>query len=253
MIDANGYPQSVLVVGGGSEIGAAIVEKLVSKRCDQVILAGPNATSLEKVQLRLQSISAARVDLINLDLLDLDALAPFVTGVFQRYGTIDCIIIAAGQLGEQSNDEVDPERVREITTINYLGPAMLMTAATQALRVQGYGFFIVLSSVAGERVRRSNSLYGAAKAALDGFSLSLGDALREFGISVLVVRPGFVRSKMTAGLKAAPLSTTPEGVADDVIKAIETQKELIWSPLPLRVVLSIYRHLPRSLARRVPM
>lgn len=253
MIDATGQPQTVLVIGGGSEIGAAILEQLVQRRCDHVILAGPHSTTLETVQRRLHSLSAARVDLVSLDLFDLDSHEEFVAEVFKRFESIDCILVAAGQLGDQLQDELQPTRVRELTTINYLGPAMLMTASAQALRRQGYGQFIVLSSVAGERVRRSNALYGAAKAALDGFSLSLGDALRADGIHMLVVRPGFVHSKMTKGLKAAPLSSTPEAVAADVMKALEATQELIWSPRLLRVVMSLYRHLPRSIARKVPM
>ena len=112
---------------------------------------------------------------------------------------------------------------------------------------------MVLSSVAGERVRRSNYIYGASKAALDGFALGLGEALRGSGGTVLVVRPGYVHTRMTQGLPAAPLSTTPKQVAAATLHALDTGAEIVWVPGTLRLVLTVLRHLPRNVFRRLPV
>src|SRR5690606_18413325 len=112
---------------------------------------------------------------------------------------------------------------------------------------------VALSSVAGERPRRSNFVYGSTKAGMDSFYTGLGEALREVGGRVLVVRPGFVRSKMTEGLEDAPLATTPEAVADAVVDAVRSGREQIWVPATMRVVMSGLRHVPRALFRRLPI
>jgi decaprenylphospho-beta-D-erythro-pentofuranosid-2-ulose 2-reductase len=126
-------------------------------------------------------------------------------------------------------------------------------AVARLLRAQGHGTLVVLSSVAGERVRRANFIYGSSKAGTDAFALGLGDALRGSGARVLTVRPGFVRTKMTEGLPAAPLSTTADAVAEATVRALASGRELIWVPAQLRLVFVVFRHLPRVLWRRLPM
>jgi short-subunit dehydrogenase len=111
----------------------------------------------------------------------------------------------------------------------------------------------VLSSVAGERVRKANFIYGSTKAALDGFAQGLADDLVGSGASVLIVRPGFVTGRMTAGMDPAPMATTPEAVAEATAKALASGKEIIWVPGILRVVFAVFRHLPRPLWRRLPV
>jgi decaprenylphospho-beta-D-erythro-pentofuranosid-2-ulose 2-reductase len=107
--------------------------------------------------------------------------------------------------------------------------------------------------VAGERVRRSNFVYGSTKAGMDGFYLGLGEALRDDGVRVVVVRPGFVRSKMTEGMSETPLSVTPEQVAEAVTEAVAKGRELVWVPGPLRAVMSGLRHVPRPVFRHLPL
>ena len=112
---------------------------------------------------------------------------------------------------------------------------------------------VVLSSVAGERVRRANFVYGATKAGLDGFAQVLGDSLVGSGARVLVVRPGFVHSAMTKGLKAAPFATTPDRVAAITVKGLRSGRRTVWAPGILRYVFSIFRHLPGPVWRRLPL
>jgi decaprenylphospho-beta-D-erythro-pentofuranosid-2-ulose 2-reductase len=110
----------------------------------------------------------------------------------------------------------------------------------------------VLSSVAGERVRRANFVYGSSKAGLDGFAQGLGDSLAGSGVSVLIVRPGFVTGRMTAGMAPAPLATTPAAVAEATAAAIAAGRAVVWVPATLRPLFAVFRHLPRPIWRRVP-
>jgi decaprenylphospho-beta-D-erythro-pentofuranosid-2-ulose 2-reductase len=125
-------------------------------------------------------------------------------------------------------------------------------ALARRLRAQGHGTLVVLSSVAGERVRAANFVYGSTKAGIDGFCQGLGDALHGSGVRVLIVRPGFVPTKMTAGRDKAPFSTTPDGVAEVVMRGLERGAETVWAPPVLRVVMAVARHLPRPVFRRLP-
>jgi len=112
---------------------------------------------------------------------------------------------------------------------------------------------VALSSVAGERVRRANFVYGSTKAGMDGFYLGLGEALSPHGITVTVVRPGFVHTKMTEGMTAPPLSSTADQVAEVIVGAVRRRKELVWAPAPLRGLMSVFRHIPRPIFRKLPI
>jgi len=114
-----------------------------------------------------------------------------------------------------------------------------------------HGSLVVLSSVAGERGRKDNFIYGSTKAGLDTFAQGLGDSLHGTGVHVMVVRPGFVETKMTAGREKAPFSTTPDAVADAIVAGLRKGSEIVWVPAALRFVFSGLRHLPRPVFRRV--
>ena len=140
----------------------------------------------------------------------------------------------------------------ELATTNYVGAVSVSLAVARLLRRQGHGTLVVLSSVAGERVRKANFIYGSSKAGLDGFAQGLGDSLAGSGASVLIVRPGFVHSKMTAGMDAAPLATTPQKVAEATVAALASGRQIVWVPGALRLVMAVFRHLPRAVFRRLP-
>ena len=112
---------------------------------------------------------------------------------------------------------------------------------------------VVLSSVAAERPRANNAIYGAAKVGLDALAQGVADQVAGSGVRVLVVRPGFVATRMTAGLKPAPLATTPEAVAQATARALAGRAQTIWVPRGLRVIFAVLRHLPRALYRRLPL
>lgn len=251
MKDAFGTPQSLLVLGGTSDIALATARRLVARRTRTVWLAGRPSPALEAAAGELRSLGAdART-------IAFDALSPETheesLGKIFAEGDIDMVLLAFGVLGDQDRDETDPSAAVRVVQTNYTGAVSSSLVCAQALRRQGHGSLVVMSSVAGERARRSNFLYGSSKAGLDTFAQGLGDSLHGSGVHVMVVRPGFVRTKMTAGMKEAPLSTTPEAVASAVVLGLRRRAGTIWVPGTLRVVMSALRHLPRPLFRRLPL
>ncbi len=252
MRDAVGTVQSVLVLGGTSDIGLAIARRLARPRRATVVLAGRNEPALEAAAQDVRAAGASAVDAVLFDADDTDSHDAFCEKVFADRD-FDVVVLAAGALGDQQVAEADNRAAVDILHTNLVGCSSIALCVGQRLRSQGHGTLVVLSSVAGERVRRSNFVYGASKAGLDGFAQGLGDSLLGSGAGVLIVRPGFVVSKMTAGRDPAPLSTTPEAVAEAVEDGLRRGSEIIWVPGVLRLVMAVLRHLPRLVFRRLPL
>jgi decaprenylphospho-beta-D-erythro-pentofuranosid-2-ulose 2-reductase len=252
MIDATGRPQSVLVLGGSSEIAQAIVKQLVPGRCRTVVLAGRKSPRLTEAAAVARAAGADTVEEVDFDVTDVSNHSRFAADVFERFGDFDVVVVAAGVLGDQDIDEEDPASAAAVINTNFTGVAAAMLAISGRLRAQGHGRLVVLSSVAGERARRANFIYGSSKAGLDAFSQGLGDALVGSGVRVIIVRPGFVVGRMTEGMRAQPFSTTPDAVATAVVHGIEAGASEVYAPAILRWVFMAMRHLPRPVWRRLP-
>jgi decaprenylphospho-beta-D-erythro-pentofuranosid-2-ulose 2-reductase len=250
VIDAVGNPQSLLLLGGTSEIGLAIARKYAQRRPLRVVLAGRASARLDKAVEDLRAVGAT-VSTVEFDALD-TASHPAVLDKAFGDGDVDVTVVAFGLLGDAEEVWQDHGKAVELAQVNYTAAVSVGVALAERLRRQGHGRVVALSSIAGERVRRANFVYGSTKAGMDGFYLGLGEALAGEGISVTVVRPGFVHTRMTEGMKAAPLSTTPDVVADLAINGVAKRKELVWAPAPLRVLLSVMRHIPRAIFRKLP-
>ena len=257
MKDSLGSVQSVLVLGGGSEIALATVRELVARRATTAVLAARCPDSLDAEVKELRQLAGgqpnATIEAVPFDADALETHDTFVEDVFDRYGDFDLVLIAFGVLGEQSRAERDGAAAVEIARVNYLDPVGVSVPVANRLRGQGHGTIVVLSSVAGERARRSNFVYGSTKAGLDAFFQGLGDALVDTGASVMIVRPGFVHTKMTEGIDPAPLATTPEAVAEAIVRGLERGSEIVWVPPALRWVMTVLRHVPRPLFRKLPL
>jgi decaprenylphospho-beta-D-erythro-pentofuranosid-2-ulose 2-reductase len=251
MIDAVGSPQSVLLLGGTSEIGLAIVRRLAGGRPIRVILAGRASSRLDEAVAVLEQ-SGCAVQTLDFSATETGTHAEVVAKAFAG-GDVDVAVVAFGLLGDAEAAWQDVDTAVELATVNYTAAVSVGVALAGQFRTQGHGAIVALSSVAGERVRRSNFVYGSSKAGMDGFYLGLGEALRPSGVRVTVVRPGFVKTRMTAGMPAAPLSVTADEVADVVAAAVRNQRELVWAPAPLRAVMSVLRHVPRPIFRRLPL
>lgn len=251
MRNAVGRVQSALVLGATSEIAAAICEGLAHGGCRRFVLAARHPSDLDDLEQRLRDAGAAAVQRLAFDAADPSGHDALVQAAFLE-GDLDLVLFAFGQLGDSDTTQ-DPASAVELVEVNFVGAVSLGLRVLRHLRAQGHGTMVVLSSVAGERVRASNYLYGSTKAGLDGFFLGLADAERRHGVRVMVVRPGFAATRMTAGLDPAPLATSPERIARDVVRGLERGSEIVWSPPALRLVMSGLRHLPRAVFRRLPL
>lgn len=251
MINAVGTPQSLLVLGGTSDIGLAIAENYMARGPLRVVLAGRPSPRLDSAAERLRA-GGATVETVRFDARQPETHREAVAAAFAG-GDIDVTVLAFGVLGDPEKAWTDVDAARELAEVNYVAPLTVGVALAERLREQGHGHLVALSSVAGERIRRSNFVYGSTKAGMDGFFVGLTEALRPHGIGVTVVRPGFVRSRMTEGLPAAPLAQTPQQVADVVVAAVRHGREVVWAPAALRPVMSALRHVPRALFRKLPV
>ncbi|CAN5731373.1 decaprenylphospho-beta-D-erythro-pentofuranosid-2-ulose 2-reductase [soil metagenome] len=251
MQDALGAVQSVLVLGGGSEIALATVRRLVGERCRTVVLAARDPQGLTGAVAELEQLGATTVEAVAFDADDTADQIRVIDDAFDRHGDLDVVLCAFGVLGDQAAIEDDPMAGAELATTNYVGGVTSGLAVARRLRAQGHGTLVVLSSVAGERVRRDNYVYGSSKAGLDGFAQGLGDALAGSGARVMVVRPGFVHTRMTEGMEPAPFSTTADAVADAIADGLRRRRHTVWVPALLRPLFAVFRHLPRPVWRRV--
>lgn len=250
MKNAMGQTDNVLILGGGSEIGVAIAEELASIGTRRVILAGPNEQSLRRAAAQLEG-SVDEVTTASFDATATETHKAFFTGLVERCGDIDVVVIAFGVLPDQHRAEDDPEVAVEAALVNYVGALSAMLNSANTMRRQGHGAIIVLSSVAGERARRSNFIYGSTKAGLNAAAEGLGYALEGSGVTLVTVRPGFVRTKMTAGLEEGPMAVAAVDVAKAAVEAMAAERSVVWVPSQLRYVFAGIRHLPRAAMKRI--
>jgi decaprenylphospho-beta-D-erythro-pentofuranosid-2-ulose 2-reductase len=241
-------PARVLLLGGTSEIGLEIVAALRLPPEAEVVLAGRDEQRLAAAGKAL----GCRVRTVSYDATALDTHQEVVDTAFAA-GPVDLVISAAGVLVGQEVLDRDPRQAGRLVETNFTGHVSTLLAAAARLRAQGHGTIVVLSSVAAVRPRKANFVYGAAKAGLDSFARGLADALHGTGVRVLLVRPGFVTGRMTAGMKAAPLATTPEQVGTAVAAALRRPgASTVWVPPSLAVLATALRLLPRPVWRRLP-
>lgn len=249
-----GVAQNIVLFGGTSEIGHAILQKLVKPGVSHVVLV---SRDLDAADLQIAEIAERYPDLeihhVRFNADDSASMVHVVAEVAQQIGDIDVAVIAQGVLQEGVDYYSIPAALLPVADVNFTGTMVLMYALAARMRSQGYGKMVLLSSVAGERVRKGNPAYGATKAGIDGFALALDHELVGSGVSVLVVRPGFVTTKMTKGMNKAPFSTDADSVAAAVDKAISTSKTVIWAPGLLQYLFLILKNLPTAVWRRLPL
>ncbi|MEJ5254302.1 MAG: SDR family NAD(P)-dependent oxidoreductase [Acidimicrobiales bacterium] len=250
MRDALGAVQSMLVLGGTSEIALATTRRLVERGCRTVVLAVRHPEAATQARSELERLGAS-VEIVAFDALDTTSHPQVINAVFDDHGDIDLVLLAFGVLGDQAVFDHDPDAAAEALNVNYVGGVTASLAVAERFRSQGHGTLVVLSSVAAERARKTNYVYGSSKAGLDAFTQGLGDALVGTGARTMVVRPGFVHTRMTAGLPPQPFATSPEAVAIAIERGLCRGDEIVWVPSILRWVFVVMRHLPRRLWRAV--
>jgi decaprenylphospho-beta-D-erythro-pentofuranosid-2-ulose 2-reductase len=243
-----------VVLGGTSEIAEAIVRELaVGQACD-VALVGRDLPGLEKVSERLLAAGCASAHVLGgLDASAVASHRAILARAFELLGEVDLVILAVGILGERGGLPEDIAAALEVLEVNALGSSSLVLESARALSEQGGGTLVVLSSLAAERPRRANVVYSASKTALDGLSQGLADALRPAGVRILVVRPGFVRTRMTSGLPAPPFACSPQTVAEATVRGLNRGAQTVWAPAGLRWAGIALRLMPRTLFRRLSL
>jgi decaprenylphospho-beta-D-erythro-pentofuranosid-2-ulose 2-reductase len=253
VIDATGNPQTILLLGGTSEIGLAIVREYLSARPLRVILGvQPDDPVADDAVNGLLGFGATAVDVLEFDATDCPT-HPQVIDAAWAIADVDVAIVAFGLLGDAERLWQDQSAAVRAAQVNYTGAVSVGVLLGQKMKAQGYGQIIAMSSVAGELVRRSNFVYGSTKAGLDGFYRLLGDALATFGPKVLVVRPGQVRTRMSAHVKEAPLTVNKEAAAAQIVLAARKGLKLIWVPPLFRLVMIVLKHIPAPLFKLLPI
>ncbi len=236
----------VLLLGGTSEIGLAILAALNLPADAEVLLAGRDEARLAVAAKELP----CRTTTLNYDATDLDAHQAVVDAAFGS-GPVDLVISAAGVLIGQDELAANPRLAGQLVETNFTGHVTTVLAAAARMQAAGHGTIVILSSVAAIRPRRANFVYGAAKAGLDAFGRGLADSLHGTGVRVLLVRPGFVTGRMTAGMTPAPLATTPAQVGTAVAAGLGGRAEVVWVPPALSVLAAALKVVPRPLWRRM--
>jgi decaprenylphospho-beta-D-erythro-pentofuranosid-2-ulose 2-reductase len=259
VLDATGNPQRILLLGGTSEIGLAICERYLQHAPAHVVLAEvPGHPGADNAVAQMTAAGAKSVELLDFDGVDTASHPKVIDAAFAA-GDVDVAIVAFGLLGDAEELWQNQRKAVQIAEINYTAAVSVGVLLGEKMRKQGFGQIIAMSSAAGERVRRSNFVYGSTKAGLDGFYLGLGEALREHGVRVLVIRPGQVRTRTTiehwkaTGSKEAPFTVDKEYVAELAVTASAKGKELVWAPGAFRYVMMVLRHIPRPIFRKLPI
>ncbi|KQB87148.1 decaprenylphospho-beta-D-erythro-pentofuranosid-2-ulose 2-reductase [Corynebacterium lowii] len=252
MLNAVGQAQNILLLGGTSEIGLAIVSEFLSRGPARVTLAArANSPRIDAAVAQLEQAGASVVEVLDFDATAFDTHPEVISQAFSA-GDVDVAIVAFGTLGDQEELWQNQAAAVASAQVNYTGPVSVGVLLSEQMKKQGHGTIVALSSVAGVRVRRSNFVYGAAKAGLDGFYTQLGEALRGSGVNVLVVRPGQVRTKMSAGVKEAPLTVSAEHVAKDTVEAVVNKKDIIFVHPAFQLVTAAFNFIPRQIFRHLP-
>ena len=253
VLDAVGNPQTILLLGGTSEIGLAICERYLQNAHARIVLAAmPDDPGRDGALAQMKAAGARSVELIDFEATDPASHPKMIDQAFAN-GDVDVAIVAFGVLGDAEELWQNQRKAVWAAEINYTAAVSVGVLLGEKMRAQGFGQIIAMSTVAGERVRRSNFVYGSTKAGLDGFYLGLSEALREYGVRVLVIRPGQVRTRMSAHIKEAPLTVDKEYVANLAVTASAKGKELVWAPAAFRYVMMVLRHIPRSIFRKLPI
>jgi decaprenylphospho-beta-D-erythro-pentofuranosid-2-ulose 2-reductase len=247
-----GQPQSVVVLGGSSDIARALTKRLCAARAHTVVLCGRNRELLDEAAEEAKDYGASTTDTVIFDAEDVANAGQVVADAFQKVAEdVDLVVVALGLLGDQFAQENDAAASASVALVNFAWPVAALAEIRRRLVAQGHGRILVMSSAAAIRIRRNAYLYGGAKAGLDRLCDGLADSLDGTGVTLQLLRPGVVRTRMTKDQAPIPFTTGPEEVAGYVMKGLATNDRVIWSPPILRYAFAVLRLLPKPLWRVV--
>ncbi len=239
-------PNRILVLGATSSIAMAVMRQLVQPSARFFLVARSKA-KLSVVAQDLLVRGAERVDMCVVDLDDTAAHPQMLASAVERLGAIDMALIAHGVLGEQSEAEASFETTERLLQTNLLSPISLITWLANYFQKRGNGILAVISSVAGDRGRRSNYVYGASKGALNTFLDGVRNRCDRHGVHVLTIKPGFVATPMTAHIPKNALFATPDQVATGILGAIRKRKDIVYLPFFWAPIMFVIRSIPERI------
>ncbi|MCB9675942.1 MAG: SDR family NAD(P)-dependent oxidoreductase [Alphaproteobacteria bacterium] len=242
---------NVAFLGATKGMGRALARQMAA-RGDRLFLLGRDVAELERsaVDLAVRADSEP-VKAAACDLERPETFAPALAAAKEALGKIDCVVVTAGLFGTQDQLEADLDFARRVLTVNYANTVIFCEHARHLLMEGGGGTLCVFSSVAGDRGRKPVALYGSSKAGLSHYLESLDHKYRADGLVTVCVKPGFVKTGMTEGLKPPPFAGDPEGVASRVLAAIDAKKPMVYAPFMWGWIMLVIRSLPRLVMRRV--
>ncbi|MDR6095856.1 SDR family oxidoreductase [Stenotrophomonas sp. SORGH_AS_0321] len=242
--------QKILIIGATSAIAEAVA-RVYAVRASAIFLVGRNAARLDNIAADLRVRGAHQVASAALDVNDISMHAATLDAAWSAFGGIDTVLIAHGTLPDQAACDASVElALREFGTN---GTSTIALAADVAQRLQAGGTLAVISSVAGDRGRASNYLYGSAKAAVSTYLSGLGQRLRPNGVNVLTIKPGFVDTPMTAAFKKGALWATPDKVAAGIAKAIDRRRPVAYLPGFWWAIMMVIKNIPEFVFRRIKL
>lgn len=239
-----------VLIGATKGIGRAVA-RLLAERGDELHLLGRDLAELARSAEDLRARGAAVVGTGLCDLLDPSSFEPALREAEDGLAGLDAVVVTGGVFGTQDELEADPRLRDQVLQTNFVGTIQFCEAAKTRLLARGGGRLCVLSSVAGERGRRPVVIYGATKAGLTAYLEGLDARHHRDGLRVILVKPGFVRTTMTAKLKEPPFACEPERAARDIVRAIDREAAETYTPWIWRWVMLVIRSLPRGVMRRV--
>lgn len=241
---------TVLILGGRSDIGVAVAHRFAMLG-HPVALAARNAENLEATRSDIAIRHGVAATLHEFDVLETKALAAFV----ESLGSLpEIVVCVAGAMGKQRESECDPEAATLVMRTNYEGPAVALGLLAERMVKRGHGTIVGISSVAGDRGRGSNYIYGSAKAGFTAFLSGLRNRLAKSGVHVVTVKPGFVATRMTDGMNLpGALTTTPEVVADAIYRAVSLRRSVVYVKPLWRPLMSIIRAIPEPIFKSLSL
>lgn len=240
----------VLILGATSSIGHLVARGLVMPG-GKVFLTARNLDKLNGVAADLRVRCDVSVEIEQLDITDASTLDNLISRAAESLGGLDTVIVVAGLLPDQDEVNQDPQRLRETMEVNATSAMVILNEAAAFFEQQGHGQIVAIGSVAGDRGRATNYAYGAAKGAMEIFLSGLRQRLRKSGAKVLLVKPGFVDTPMTAAFKKGPLWASPERVAKDIVRAMAKGKSVIYTPWWWRWIMLVIRLIPEPIFARL--
>lgn len=241
----------VALLGGTKGMGRALA-RLLAEKGHSLCLLGRNVEDLESSARDLEVRGGGGpVSVARCDLLEPETFGPALDEAEEKLSGLDTVVVTAALFATQEALEADRARARDLLTANFANTVVFCEEARERLLAKGGGTLCVFSSVAGERGRKPVVLYGASKAGLSAYLEGLDHRYRSRGLVTVCVKPGFVKTGMTAGLPEPPFAGEPEGVARDVLRAIERGKPVVYTPAIWGLVMLAIRNLPRFVMRRI--